>query len=69
MDKNGEEIHELMIKNITNEEKGKVSLLPGAKHGLEDGDFVIFNSVLGMELESKDRAKELTLSPDYKGEL
>lgn len=32
-----------MISEITNEEKGKVTLLPGSKHGYEDGDTVVIN--------------------------
>lgn len=39
-----------MIKNITNAEKGVVTLLPGVKHPFEDGEHVIFSEVLGMEL-------------------
>lgn len=40
LDKNGEEASEVIIKNITNEEEGLVTLLQGAKHPYEDGEFV-----------------------------
>ena len=33
----------MMISNISNEERGVVTLLTGAKHNLEDGDTIIFN--------------------------
>jgi hypothetical protein len=58
-----------MIKSITISEKSTVTLLKGLKHGLEDGDYIIFNNVKGMLLEKKDRVSELTKSPDHKGEL
>jgi hypothetical protein len=37
-DKNGEEIQELLIKDISCEENGVVTLLEGSKHNLETGD-------------------------------
>lgn len=42
LDKNGEELQDVMIKNVTNEEKGTVELLPNNKHRFEDGDEVVF---------------------------
>lgn len=51
LDKNGEETPEMMIKKISNEEKGVVTLLTGAKHNLEDNDTIIFNQVKGMKLK------------------
>lgn len=38
LDKNGEEAVECFIENITNEEKGIVTLMKGQKHPYEDGD-------------------------------
>ncbi len=38
IDKNGEEVQEILIKNITCEENGIVTLLDGSKHNLETGD-------------------------------
>ena len=48
LDKNGEELQEVMISSITNEEKGLVTLLPGHTHKFEDGDRVILYGVEGM---------------------
>lgn len=49
LDKNGEEPVEVMIKSITNEERGIVTLLEGAKHPYEDGEVVVINNVNGMQ--------------------
>jgi hypothetical protein len=38
-----------MIRNITNEKLGVVTLLQGQKHPYEDGDHIIINEVVGME--------------------
>lgn len=52
LDKDGEELLEVMIDNITNEEEGLVTLLDGFKHNLEDGDEVVIREVKGMQLSS-----------------
>lgn len=57
VDKNGEEVQEVMIKSITTAEEGVVTLLEGAKHKFEDGDTVIFTGVDGMELLNKTPEK------------
>ena len=52
MDKDGEELQEVMIKNIEyNEKKDQtvVTLLEGFKHKFEDNDQVSFKEVLGMK--------------------
>jgi len=49
LDKSGDDPVEVMIKSISNEEKGVVKLLDGAKHPYEDGEVVIFQGVEGME--------------------
>lgn len=41
LDKNGEDPVELIVHSISNEEHGKVILLPGSKHPFEDGDTII----------------------------
>lgn len=51
LDKNGEQLQDVMVKNISNEEKGMVELLPNAKHNFEDGDEVVFAKVEGMKLK------------------
>ena len=48
LDKNGEEAVEVMIKHISQEEKGKVTLLDGTKHPFEDGEVVVIKEVSGM---------------------
>ena len=49
VDKNGEELQEVMIKNITCEKEGIVTLLDGIRHKFEDGDEVLITSVEGMK--------------------
>ena len=48
-DKDGEEIREVLIKSITNEEQGLVTLLENNKHNFEDGDQVLITEVVGMK--------------------
>ena len=50
LDKNGEDLQDVMIKNISNEEHGLVELLPNNKHKFEDGDEVLITGVKGMKL-------------------
>lgn len=38
LDKNGNELKEMLIKKISSEEKGVVTLYENQKHDLEDGD-------------------------------
>jgi len=40
----------MLIKEITSDQQGKLTLLPGLKHGLEDGDYILINEVVGMNL-------------------
>ena len=49
-DDNGEEPFEGIIKNISIEEEGVVTLLDGMKHPYQDGDYVVFSRVDGMEV-------------------
>ena len=49
VDKDGEELADYMIKNISNEEQGVVQLLPGIRHNLSTGDQVIIQEVQGMQ--------------------
>jgi len=48
-DVNGENPASTMIAGITKEQNGVVSCLDEARHGLEDGDYVTFSEVQGME--------------------
>ena len=53
MDKDGEDLQEVMIQNITIDGNGGVvTLLPGFKHKYEDGDKVMIKEVAGMTLSS-----------------
>ncbi|CAI2384890.1 unnamed protein product [Moneuplotes crassus] len=49
IDKNGEETKELMIKEITNDKEGLVTLQEGFNHSFEDGDEVLIEKVDGMK--------------------
>jgi len=49
IDKDGEEVQDCLIKDISNEEKGLVTLIEGSVHSMEDGDTVIFKNIKGME--------------------
>jgi hypothetical protein len=48
IDKDGEDLKESMIKNIS--ETGEVEVLTGLKHDLMDGDKVAITEVTGMNL-------------------
>lgn len=39
-----------MIKSVSNEEQGLVTLLDGVKHPYEDGDYVVLSMVDGMDV-------------------
>ena len=57
LDKDGEELQEVMIKDISYNEKKDgtvVTLLEGFKHRFEDGDQVVINEVLGMVAQSEE---------------
>ncbi len=58
-DKDGEEIREVLIKSITNEEQGLITLLENNRHNFEDGDQVLITEVVGMQEinEKKHRVK------------
>lgn len=51
LDKNGEETVEVLIEDISNEEKGVVSLLKGQTHPFEDKEMVRISGVKGMILK------------------
>jgi hypothetical protein len=44
-----------MIKSVTNEEEGLVTLLDTSKHNLEDGDEIMFTNVEGMKLKEGEK--------------
>jgi len=70
VDKDGEEIKELIIKNITNEPQGLVTLEEGFRHPFQDGDEVLIDKVEGMLAESPEESsingsvhKVITVTP------
>jgi hypothetical protein len=56
LDKNGEELPDVMIKGIeADAEEAIVELLPNNKHKLEDGDEVLITKVEGMKLKEGEK--------------
>ena len=51
LDKNGEELQDVMIKSISTAEEATIELLQNNKHKFEDGDECLFTSVQGMKLK------------------
>jgi len=63
-DKDGESVKSCMLACIDTDEKGTVTCLEGERHQLEDGDFVRFSEVDGMEgLCEEGPFKIKTISP------
>jgi len=48
-DTNGEEPVSAMLASVSQDEKGLVTVLDEGRHGLEDGDYVTFSEIVGME--------------------
>ena len=69
LDKNGEELHEVLIKSIHyDEEKNRtvVTVLDGYKHKFEDSDVIQFKEVQGMQLLNEDGKTTATSINDVK---
>jgi len=64
LDKNGEELQDVIIKSISNDEHGIVELLPPTKHRFEDGDEVIFTKVEGMKLKEGEKHEDPEVKSD-----
>lgn len=64
LDKNGEDLQDVMIKNITNEEEGLVELIPNMKHKFEDGDEVLITKVEGMKLLPGEKHNDPAVKSD-----
>ena len=62
-DASGEEVQSGIVVNITSE--GLVSALDEARHGLEDGDFVTFTEVRGMEGINNSEPRKITVKGPY----
>ena len=56
-DTNGEESEEVILSNISNDEKGTIVVLKGTKHPFSDGDYILISEVEGMQLKDKDANK------------
>lgn len=64
VDPTGEQPQNGMIVSIEEEEEAMVTCLDETRHGLEDGDYVTFTEVKGMDINSAEPRKVTT-----KGEL
>ncbi|KAG1220339.1 hypothetical protein G6F68_021228 [Rhizopus microsporus] len=49
LDTNGEEPLQGMVASVSKEEEGIVTCLDEVRHGLEDGAYVTFKEIQGME--------------------
>ena len=64
-DTNGEEPVSAMIASITSDSPGLVTVLDEGRHGLEDGDYVTFAEVKGMEALNGSEARPVTVKGPY----
>jgi len=64
LDKNGEELQDVMIQKISNEEAGVVELLQNQKHKFEDGDEVVFQGLEGMKLKEGEKHDDPQVKSD-----
>ena len=64
LDKNGEELQDVIIRSITNEEKGVVELLGNQKHKFEDGDECTFADIEGMKLNEGESHEDAQVKSD-----
>jgi molybdopterin/thiamine biosynthesis adenylyltransferase len=64
LDKNGEELQDVIIRSITNEEIGIVELLGNQKHKFEDGDECTFADVDGMKLNEDESHEDEAVTSD-----
>ncbi|KAJ3070096.1 hypothetical protein HDU98_006858 [Podochytrium sp. JEL0797] len=65
VDQTGEEPIHGMIAGISSEENGLVTCLEDHRHGLEDGDYVTFHEVQGMEALNGCEPRKITVSGPY----
>jgi molybdopterin/thiamine biosynthesis adenylyltransferase len=64
LDKNGEELPDMMVKSISIEENGIVEIIPTAKHKFEDGDECAFTLIEGMKLKQGEKHEDPDLKSD-----
>ncbi|KAI8607937.1 hypothetical protein BC830DRAFT_1072563, partial [Chytriomyces sp. MP71] len=65
IDQTGEEPVHGMVAGISSEENGLVTCLEDHRHGLEDGDYVTFTEVKGMEALNNAEPRKVTVSGPY----
>ena len=65
VDTNGEEPTSAMIASVTSDSPGLVTVLDEGRHGLEDGDYVTFAEVKGMEALNGSEARPVTVKGPY----
>lgn len=64
VDTNGEPTVSAMIADITNDKEGVVTCIDDTRHGMEDGDYVVFSEVQGMtELNNREPVKIKVMGP------
>lgn len=54
-DIDGEELKDCMIKSITNEKEGLVTVLDNTRHNFQDGDEILISEVVGMKNLNSDK--------------
>ena len=64
LDKNGEELQDVMIQKIASEEAAVVELLQNQKHKFEDGDEVLLQGVEGMKLKAGEKHDDPLVKSD-----
>lgn len=64
VDKNGEQLQDVIIRSISNEEHGIVELLGNQKHTFEDGDEVTFIDIEGMKLKEGESHEDPAIKSD-----
>jgi len=64
-DSTGENPISVMVAGITKEEQGVVTCMDESRHGLEDGDYVIFQEVQGMTEINGCKPKKITVLGPY----
>ncbi|KZP12096.1 ubiquitin-activating enzyme E1 [Athelia psychrophila] len=65
VDTNGQQALNGMIVSVDKDQEGMVTLLDETRHGLEDGDFVTFTEVQGMEELNGCEPRKVTVKGPY----
>lgn len=65
VDTNGEEPLSSMIASVSSDNPGLVTVLDEGRHGLEDGDYVTFAEVKGMEALNASEPRPVVVKGPY----